>query len=195
MRPAEANWHMVFVKENDNLYPILTGTFSSAGTIPFISAEILWIRFKLGVFMPHLSMKKTLANTETILPTASNQKFWIKSETLEMPTFDNADTFINRLIHSEILTYDPLIDDILNELPTNLSPRTIRHRFIQATGLSQKHIRQIQRARQAEIYLQQGKSILDTTYELGYYDQSHLTKSLRNYIGFTPSQLFRPNRS
>lgn len=191
MRPSEIQWHMVFVKEESTRYPILTGTFSSAGEIPFISAEILWIRFKLGVFMPHISMRNQLANTETVLPTASCQSFWLNSDTLEMPTFDNADTFINRLIADETLVYDPLIEDSLNNYQHDLSARTVRHRFLQATGLSQKHIEQVQRAKQAEDLLQAGKSILDTAFELGYYDQSHLTKSLKQYIGFTPSQIIQ----
>jgi len=191
MRPAEVNWHMVFVKEDDTRYPILTGTFSSAGEIPFISADLLWIRFKLGVFMPHLSLRKNLSDTETELPTASCQSFWLNSATLEMPTYENADTFVNRLFADETLAYDSLIYDSLNNHQHDLSARTVRHRFLQATGSSQKHIEQVHRARQARTYLQQGKSILDTAYDLGYYDQSHLTKSLKQYIGFTPSEIIR----
>ena len=37
--------------------------------------------------------------------------------------------------------------------------------------------------------LKQGKSILDAAYEAGYYDQPHLTRSLKHYIGLTPAQV------
>jgi AraC-like DNA-binding protein len=189
MRPAETNWHIVFVKLENSTYPILTGTFASAAIIPFISADILWIRFELGVFPSHLSMREHLANKETILPNGCHQSFWFYSDTVEIPTFDNADTFINRLFQNESLMYDPLINEQINHYSTQLSPRTVRHRFVQATGLSQKHIEQVQRAKQAQALLQKGHSILDTTYALGYYDQAHFTKSLKHYIGYTPSQI------
>jgi AraC-like DNA-binding protein len=38
-------------------------------------------------------------------------------------------------------------------------------------------------------------SILDTVYQAGYFDQAHLTRSLRRFIGQTPAQLMDKNRS
>jgi methylphosphotriester-DNA--protein-cysteine methyltransferase len=71
----------------------------------------------------------------------------------------------------------------------------VRHRFLQATGLSQNHIRQYERAQQAAALLQQGKSILDTAYDLGYYDQPHLTRSLKQFFGYTPAQIGRVSQA
>jgi AraC-like DNA-binding protein len=39
--------------------------------------------------------------------------------------------------------------------------------------------------------LQQGVSILDTVYEVGYADQAHMTRSLKRLIGQTPTQIAR----
>jgi AraC-like DNA-binding protein len=50
-------------------------------------------------------------------------------------------------------------------------------------------VQQIRRAWQATALLEQGCSILDTAYQLGYFDQSHLTNSLRRYMGQTPAQI------
>jgi len=50
-------------------------------------------------------------------------------------------------------------------------------------------VQQIQRAWQATALLGQGTSILDTAYRLGYFDQAHLTNSLRRYMGQTPAQI------
>lgn len=188
MRPAEMNWHMVFVRLEGMTFPIITGPWSYAGMMPFVDAEIIWVRFKLGVFMPHLPVRDYL-NNELILPGASDTSFWLNSEARELPQFENVETFVNRLIHDETLKYDPLIADTLQNHPHDLSPRTIRHRFVQATGMSQKHIQQINRAKQARDLLQQGQSILDTAFESGYYDQSHMTRSLKQYLGYTPMQL------
>ena len=52
-------------------------------------------------------------------------------------------------------------------------------------------IRQIERARHAANLLKQGVSILDTVPEAGYFDQAHLTRSLKYLIGQTPAQIIR----
>jgi methylphosphotriester-DNA--protein-cysteine methyltransferase len=72
-----------------------------------------------------------------------------------------------------------------------LSPRTLRHHFLRATGLTHDRIRQFERAQRAGALLQQGVSILDTVFEAGYYDQPHLTRSLKHWIGHTPAQILR----
>ena len=60
-----------------------------------------------------------------------------------------------------------------------------------ATGLSQSSIRQIERAKQAAILLRQGIPISDTVHEVGYFDQPHLTRSFKKWIGHTPAQILR----
>jgi methylphosphotriester-DNA--protein-cysteine methyltransferase len=49
----------------------------------------------------------------------------------------------------------------------------------------------MQRAQHAQALLQQGVSILDTVDEAGYFDQPHLTRSLKQFIGYTPAQIIR----
>ena len=61
IRPAETHWHMVFVREHGNLHPIVVGAWTTAGIASWQEgAEILWIKFKLGTFMPHLPAKNFL---------------------------------------------------------------------------------------------------------------------------------------
>jgi len=79
--------------------------------------------------------------------------------------------------------------DVMHEVPLDLSPRALQYRFQRATGLTRKAVQQIQRAWQATALLEQGCPILDTAYQLGYFDQSHLTNSLRRYMGQTPAQI------
>ena len=108
-----------------------------------------------------------------------------------MPTYENADTFVNRLVRAGLLVRDPLVDSVMQDDLLDLSPRALQYRFRRATGLMHKTVQQIQRARQAATLLEQGCPILDTAYQLGYFDQSHLTNSLRRYIGQTPAQISR----
>lgn len=76
-----------------------------------------------------------------------------------------------------------------------MSFSTVRRRFLRATGLRPGTVRQIERARKAELLLKQGQSILDTVYEAGYFDQPHLTRSLKHFLGQTPAQIARMTSS
>lgn len=188
-RPAENHWHMVFTKYQGETRAIVVGPWTTSGRVPIQSgAEILWIQFKLGTFMPHLPTRNIL-NSETVLPKATSQSFYLYGSAWQFPDFENVDTFLKRLHRQEILVRDPLVNAVLEDHPLDVSPRTVRHRFLQATGLSQKHIQQMERAQQAADLLRQGTPIVDTALELGYYDQPHLTKSLKQFIGYTPAQL------
>jgi hypothetical protein len=188
IRPSESHWHMVFVKLPDRIHPVFVAPLTTSGVVNFYAgAEILWIKFKLGTFMPHLPAKKFL-DVETYLPTASSCSFWLKGSAWQFPDFNNVETFIDRLVRNDILTRDPVVECVLQGQPAPVPSRTVRHRFLQATGLTHTYIRQMQRAQQADSLLQQGVSILDTVHEAGYYDQPHLTRALKRFIGKTPAQ-------
>ncbi len=193
IRPAECHWHMVFVRcaSRGGLSPLVVGPLPTAGVVSYTEgAEILWIKFKLGAFMPHLPPRDSL-NAETILPGAGSRSFWLKGSAWQFPDYDNAETFIDRLVREEVLVRDPVVNAVLQDQPQALSTRTLQHRFLRATGLTQSHIHQFGRAQRAAALLRQGKSILDTVDEVGYYDQPHLTRSLKQWIGHTPTQFIR----
>jgi hypothetical protein len=191
IRPAEVHWHMVFTKYQGGLYPYVVGPLSAAGTVNFTEgAEILWVRFKLGTFMPHLPAKNIL-NTETVLPgEAAKNSFWLHGSAWQLPDFENVETFVDLLARKEMLVRDPLVETALRERPHDTPPRTLRHRFLQATGLSHNLIRQFERAQKAAALLEQGVPILETVHQAGYYDQPHMTRELKRFIGHTPKQWF-----
>ena len=84
---------------------------------------------------------------------------------------------------------DPVIEAAIQGHTPDMSIRFLPYRFLQASGLSHKTIQQIERARRAVSLLEQGTPILDTAFELGYFDQAHLTNSLKRFIGKTPAQI------
>ena len=191
IRPAEIHWHMVFTRHSGAMYPLYVGPLTTSGTVSWgEGGEILWIEFKLGTFMPHLPVRDFL-DVETSLPDAASNSFWLKGSTWQFPDFENVETFIERLVREEILVSDPVVAAALQDQPPDISLRTVRHRFLQSTGLTQSHIRQFERAQRAEALLKQGTSILDTVHELGYFDQPHLTRTLKQFIGHTPAQIVR----
>ena len=191
IRPAECRWHMVFVRENGLVHPLVVGPWTTAGVVSWgEGAEILWIKFRLGTFMPHLPARDFL-DVETILPGAASQSFWLKGSAWQFPDYDNVETFIDRLVRDEVLIRDPVVNAVLQGHPQEMSSRTVRHRLLRTTGLTQSHIYQVERAQRAAALLRQGVSILDTVYEAGYFDQPHLTRSLKQWIGHTPAQIIR----
>jgi AraC-like DNA-binding protein len=192
MRPAEYNWHLIFTRQAGVLQILVVGALEAAQPLRYTAdAESLWIGFKVGTFMPHLPATATL-NRQINLPQGSGNNFWLHGKVWQIPSFENADIFVEQLLRDGALTYDPLIEAALRDELADTSERTIRYRFQHSTGLRQNYIRQIQRAQRAEALLHQGNSILDTTHELGYADQSHLTRSLKRLLGYTPRELLTP---
>jgi AraC-like DNA-binding protein len=190
-RPAECHWHMVFARKDSEARVVFVGPWTTAGFTHYAEgAEILWVKFKLGTFMPHMPAGRFL-DTETILPGASNRSFWLKGSAWQIPDYENAETFVDRLVRNGVLLRDPIVDAVLAGRPQGVSPRTVRHRFLRSTGLTQSRIRQIERAQKAATLLQRGKPISDAVHEAGYFDQPHLTRSLKQWIGHTPAQILR----
>jgi AraC-like DNA-binding protein len=187
---AAIHWEMVLMQYEGKTTLTVRGpeTKATPAAIPS-DAEWVGITFKLGSFMPDLLPGSLVDRRDISLPQASGKAFWLNGSIWEFPTYDNADTFVNRLVRERLLVRDVLVDDVMQDCPLNFSPRALQYRFKRATGLTHRAVQQIQRARQAAALLEQGCPILDTAYQLGYFDQSHLTNSLRHYIGQTPAQI------
>ena len=190
---AEVHWGMVISQEGGKTLVTIRGAETSAkpAGIPEGDTEFFGIIFKLGTFMPIFPVKN-LVDDELNLPESTNQSFWLDSAAWELPTFDNADIFVNRLVKAGLLARDPIVDSVLNGGVEDLSLRSVQRRFLNATGLSHNTVQQIKRAQAAAAMLEQGKPILDTVFDLGYFDQPHLTKSLKRFLGRTPAQFLPP---
>jgi AraC-like DNA-binding protein len=157
-----------------------------------LGTEFFGIRFKVGTVMHHLPASN-LVDEDVNLPDASSQSFWLNGSAWQFPSYENADTFVDRLVRQDFLALDPVVERALRGQQNNLSIRTARRHFLRTTGLTHSSIRQIERARYAAVLLKQGMSILDVVHEAGYYDQPHLTRSLKHFIGRTPTQILQKN--
>ncbi len=186
---AFSHWFMVFWKQHDINNIAIHGpeTRAIVAEVPEY-ADFLGIVFKHGTFMPDFPISK-LVNSEIALPEATSQKFWLNNLAWQFPDYDNIDTFVSRLVKNEIVVREPIVDAALRGQLPDLSSRSIQRRILRTTGLTYNTIRQIERARQATILLQEGTSILDTVFQTGYADQSHLTRSFKHFIGQTPTQI------
>jgi Helix-turn-helix domain len=190
VRPAECHWHLVVVRQAGDTRVLAVGPFTGAGVASWgVGAEILWIRFALGTFMPHMPARNIL-DTETILPDATSKSFWLGGSAWPFPDHENAEALVERLVREGVLARDPVVGAAsTGRPPQGLSPRTLRHRFLRATGLAQGAVRQVERANRAATQLRRGIPIPDVVHEQGYFDQSHMTRSLKRWVGRTPARI------
>jgi AraC-like DNA-binding protein len=193
---AEIEYGMVVTKFGGKTFFTLRGPATRA-TPAFCprDAEFVGIQFKPGVFMPDVPARLVMERQDINLPRASRTSFWLDGTAWEYPTYENADTFVDWLVQDDLLVFDPIVRTILNGEPVGLSLRTVQRRFRRATGLPVNAIHQINRALFATHLLKRGTSILDTVFEAGYYDQPHLTRALKRFVGLTPAEIINPNRS
>jgi hypothetical protein len=182
-------WSMVISKLRGRLAISIHGPETSATCKEFhADAEWFGITFKLGTFVSHIP-PGSIINGNVGLPAISGRSFSLCHSAWEFPNYENADTFIDRLVRDGILVHDPILNARHQDQSQSLSLRTVQYRFLRSTGLSQRTIRQIERARHAAALLKQGTSIFDAVYEAGYSDQPHLTRSLKHFIGLTPAEI------
>jgi AraC-like DNA-binding protein len=190
VRPAECCWHLVVVRQAGDARALAVGPLTGAGVASWAAgAEILWIRFTLGTFMPHMPARNLL-DTETVLPDATSKSFWLGGSAWPFPDHEKAEALVERLVREGVLARDPVVSATSTGRPQQgLSPRTLRHRFLRATGLAQGAVLQVERANRAAALLRQGVPIPDVVHQKGYFDQSHMTRSLKRWVGRTPARI------
>jgi AraC-like DNA-binding protein len=186
---AMSHWEMVVTKLRGKTTLTVRGpeTRPTAHHLPE-DGEWLGIRFKLGTFIPEL-LPSTLIDQDLNLPNASQRSFWLNGSSWDFPDFENADFFVQRLVREGVLVSDPVVVAALRGELRDVSQRTARRHFVRTTGLSPNTARQIERARYATILLEEGMPLSDVAYEAGYFDQPHLTRSLKRFMDRTPSQI------
>jgi len=159
-------------------------------------AEFFGIQFKAGTLMPNFPAATLMDRRDVNLPEATSRSFWLHGAAWEFPTFENADTFIDRLVRDGLLIHEPVVGSVLEGQPVRgASLRTVQRRFLRATGLTHGALSQINRARYAVGLLKQGVSILDTVDQAGYFDQPHLSRALKHFVGQTPAQVADKGRT
>ena len=186
---ATNQWQMVVTHRDGKAMFTVRGPETRATPL-FCEAGGEWvgIRFQVGAFMPNLPVN-ALVDTDMTLPGVGRRSFYLDGTAWQFPDFENADTFVDRLVREGLLAFEPVVEQVLQGQASDISMRSVQRRFVQATGLTRRSIQQIERARSAMTLLQSGLSILDTVYEAGYYDQPHLTRSMKRTFGQTPAEI------
>lgn len=152
--------------------------------------EFFGVELRLGAHLPLFPPASLADLNDALLPTVSRDRILLDNRDWEMPTAQNVDVFVHRLVRAGLLFFDPLVEEIRHgERPRSMSERTAQIRFREAVGISRRRLVSIEQARQAAQLLVAGDSIADVVASCGYYDQPQLTRAMRWATGHTPGEL------
>lgn len=155
-------------------------------------SEYFGVDFRLGAFFPDFPPAGLANLQDAMVPVLSDGRMLLGGMTWEIPTPDNVDVFTDRLKRAGLLTFDPLVEELQHVGQVRgVAERTAQDRFVRAVGLSRRTLRLIERTRHAARLIRMGVPIVDVVSESGFYDQPHLTRSVRRLIGHTPVELAR----
>jgi hypothetical protein len=189
--PASCHWHLLFLKQDGRIKVSVEGPLTKATPVTQAEGtEWFGVTFQLGTFLPAVPVRNLL-DERAILSLVAKTSFEFASSSFQFPDYDNVETFVERLVREDVLVSDEIVKAVIAGQQPEMSLRTVRRRFLFATGLTYKVISQIERAKQAADLLERGISLLDAAYQAGYADQSHMTRSLKHFIGYTPAHIAR----
>jgi AraC-like DNA-binding protein len=193
MALPDGSWDLLFVRRGGGpLIAVQTGQIAAPLLVEGQAGdEMLTIAFRAEVYMPQLPGRLTFSQGLP-RPVEKDRSFWIGTERLEVPSFDNVEQLVAALLRKGLLERDPVVLRALQGARQRLDERSIQRHFAQVTGLGLKAFQQIARAHDAARLLRQGQTPSQVAAELGFSDQAHLTHSLKRFLGQTPRQIARP---
>jgi AraC-like DNA-binding protein len=190
---ADPHLKMVIWEHRGRIHVAVRGAESKATPCPVpLDAWFLGINFAVGTTMPHLPPTR-LVDDWIEIPDATRRSFRLAGSSWHLPTYENAEEFVRRLVSTGTLVRDPLVADLALGRSSDLSARTVQRRFRAVTGLTRGAVRQITRATHAGVLIQEGVAPLEVVHRLRYFDQPHLTRSLVRFVGRTTVQLTNPD--
>lgn len=186
---ASETWGLVFWKENGVAQAAVVGpeTGTSEAPVPQ-DADFVGIQFSVGTSL-RMTPIPSLVDRGTPLPDVMSRTFWLDGHRWPTPSPDDAELLVERLVRRGVVGRDDSVTRTLGGAPPEISLRSLERRFRTATGLTRRAIGQIERVRAAARALSAGTPTADVVMMLGYYDEPHLARSLRRYVGRTAGQL------
>jgi hypothetical protein len=189
---AEGNLELVVTRLGGLAQVTMRGPVTRAASVD-CPANGQWfvIRFRVGTYFPGLETARLLNHRDLHLRTTKDGQFWLGGDRWEIPGFENAEVFVARLAKRGLIAIEPVVEAAIQGDPQLLGRRSVQRYFLRATGVTHAQFQKIQRARHAAELLRNGTCIHDVVYAAGYFDQAHLTRSLKYLIGQTPMKILR----
>ncbi|WP_250004163.1 helix-turn-helix domain-containing protein [Actinoplanes sp. M2I2] len=186
---ATACWGLVFWRWDGRAYASVTGPETATGVAPVPEgAAFVGIDFAVGTSLRVLPAS-SLVDGGLELPDTTRTSFRLDGARWDTPGPDDAEALVARLVRAGAVVRDPLVTGVRRGQSPDVSARTVERRFRAATGLAQGTVRQIERARRASTLLARGDQVADVVTGLDYFDEPHLARALRRYVGRTAAQL------
>ncbi|MEU7469864.1 helix-turn-helix domain-containing protein [Streptomyces sp. NPDC044984] len=180
---------LVFWRQDGRAHAGITGPETRTGTAPVPEgAAFTGVEFAVGTSLRAVATP-ALVDGGIGLPDTTRRTFRLDGSRFETPGPDDVEALVGRLVRAGIVVRDPLVAEVLRGHRPALSGRTVERRFRAATGLTRGAVRQIERARTAARLLSAGGRAADVVAGLDYFDEPHLARALRCYVGRTAGQL------
>jgi len=187
-------WDIVIMRHQGRVTVLQTGVITRPVKLDYVSGdEYLCISFKPGVFMP-TNPGDSMVDRAFVRPVDGDRTFWFDQDRLEIPSFENAEALVSRLTRQRALVRDEIVAGVADGDPRATSERSLQRHFQLSMGITAKRFDQILRARRAVELIEQGRPIVNVAHELGYADQSHLTRAVKALMGRTPGAITRQRR-
>jgi hypothetical protein len=186
---ATACWGLVFWEREGTAYAGITGPETRTGTAPVPQgATFVGIEFAVGTSLRSVPTP-ALVDGGAELRDVTRRRFRLDGVCWETPGADDAEALVDRLVRSGTVVRDPLVTEVRRGHRPAVSDRTLERRFREATGLTQGAVRQIERVRKASALLAARTPVADVVAKLEYFDEPHLARALRRFVGRTARQL------
>lgn len=183
---ASETWGLMFWRRDGRDHAAVAGPETRAGTAPVPEgAEWVGIQFAVGTSLRAVATP-SLVDGGFLLPDTTRRTFRLAGGRFETPGPDDAEALVSRLVGRGVVVRDPVVT--ASRRPP-VGERTLERRFRAATGLTRGAVRQIARARAAAHRLSSGEPVGEVVAALGFYDEPHLARALRRYVGRTAGQL------
>lgn len=186
---AGVRWGLVFWEQAGRTYTSITGPETRTGRAPVPEgATFTGIEFAVGTSLRAVPTP-TLVDGGIELPDTTRRTFRLDGARWETPGPDDAEALVDSLVRAGTVVRDLLVAELLRGHRPAVSGRTVERRFRAATGLTRGAVRQVERARAAAELLATGDPAADVVAKLDYFDEPHLARALRCYVGRTVRQL------
>lgn len=182
-------WDLLALKFQDGArMMMLAGQQTKFSDVPYkAGTSAVVISFTASAYLVGLKGDE-LVDAAVMLPNKDEGHFILLDHVFAFPEYENAEELVVAMVGAGILKQDDVVASVLEGRPKAMSSRTMQRHFHEVTGISRKALDKIRRAQDAVKMLQAGTATAEVAAEVGYTDQSHLTKDLKKIMGSGTSE-------
>lgn len=177
-------WDLLVLKLQDgSRMMMLAGQQTKYTDVPYTAgSSSVVISFTASAYLVGLKGDE-LVDAGVMLPNSDPDHFILLGHAFKFPEYETAEELVKAMVAAGILKQDDIVASVLEGNPMAMSSRTMQRHFHEVTGISRKALNKIRRAQDAVKMLQAGTATAKVAAEIGYTDQSHLTKDLKSIMG------------